>query len=415
MFQIVSVSTGEIFAAYDNGRDAGEHARAENERLRSAAIDDRVRVVRIATDDSDAWKIREQARFNNGTYKRLPWACESWVIADHFAHVSEKDSTKLAYTVDAAHGQADRQTITRVGRYLEQHYSDVLSQDEIRAWCARFDLENGKPALCLASDPDEIENVYTNGPSSCMAHKADYYTSPCHPVRVYGSGDFAVAYMRNSEGGISARAIVAPERQIFGRIYGDYDRLRLLLTEAGYSAGTDPDDWDGLRLLRIAYHDAFVAPYFDAPLSNAHDDGKFLIVDSNGELECSNTNGLSDESYFCECCEDRCGETYTVGDQQWCHYCLNNHATFCIGCAEYVSCEDIVGSDRHGDCYCDSCASDMSVCECCGHLAEDTVRTLEEETYCARCAENELVTTECGEYARNPEDCECNICQGETV
>ena len=415
MFQIVSVSTGEIFAAYDNGRDAGEHARSANEYLRSQGDADRVRVVRIATDNSDAWKVREAARFANGTYKHVPWYLEKWANPWHFAHVSERDSTKLAYTVDATHGKEDRQTITRVGRYLETHYASVLSQDEIRAWCARFDLENSKPALCFASDPDEIENVYTNGPSSCMAHRADYYNSPCHPVRVYGSGDFAVAYMRNSEGGISARAIVAPERKIHARIYGDMDRLRLLLSEAGYTAGNDIDDWSGLRLLRIEHHNVFVAPYFDYPLADVRDNGKFLIVNDGGDLECNNVNGLTDAGYYCECCEERCDETYTVGEQQWCNHCLENAATFCVGCSEYIPSEDIAGSDRHGDCYCDSCASDMSVCECCGHLAEDTVLTLEEEIYCVRCARANLETTECGEYTREPNVCECEICQGETV
>src|SRR6185503_12685840 len=105
----------------------------------------------------------------DGIYRTVPWYNEDWNNQDHFCHVSNEDSEKIAYTANAEDGAADKQTRTRPGRYLEQHYGNVLSQDEIRNWCARFTLENNKPKLLWANTADDIERVYTSGPNSCMS------------------------------------------------------------------------------------------------------------------------------------------------------------------------------------------------------------------------------------------------------
>jgi len=359
---------------------------------------------------SDEWKAREMTRFARGEYRTVPWFNEDWNNQNHFCHVANSDSEKIAYTATPEDGAADKQTRTRPGRYLSQFYSDVLSQDEIREWCARFTMENNKPKLLFATGPDEISTVYQNGPNSCMSKTLDWYESPCHPTRTYGTDDWACAYMRNPDGEISARVMVAPERKVYSRIYGDYSRLRALLEEAGYSCGNDEEDWEGLRLFRVPHRNTFVAPYFDSPMSNLRDNGEFLIVDSCGELECHETNGLANGGYFCAHCEDRCNEVYTVSGETWCEYCYENEASYCSGCGDHYHNDDMAGTDRHGEAYCNDCACDMSECHHCGYLAESTVETLENETWCQRCAEDHLEITACDTYARNPTDCDCEVC-----
>lgn len=414
MFNIMNTETGEIINSFDDGATAGRFVAERNAAFARASMTVRYRIVRqTVAAISDEWKDREKARFANGAYKTVPWYNEDWNNQDHFCHVSNDDESKIAFTATVEDGERDKQTRMNPGRYLSRYYE--LTQDEVRDWCGKFDVENNRRKLLLATTSDEIEQVYTSGPRSCMAHGTDYYNSPVHPVRVYGSGDFAVAYMRGADDGISARAIVAPERKIYSRIYGDYDRLRLLLEAEGYSCGNDRDDWDGLRLLRVPHRDTFVAPYFDPPMSNVRDNGNFLVVDCDGELECHETNGLTSESCYCERCEERCGETYTVNSEQWCQDCYESCSTYCNSCGNYYDCDDIAGTDRHDNSYCSDCASDMSICDCCNHLHEDTVETLENETYCLYCAEDELEQTACETWARNPTNCECEVCtsQGE--
>jgi len=412
MFNVIHTGTGEIVCTFDDGSTAGRFVAERNSAFAGANMATRYRIVRqTAAVVSDEWKAREHARFSDQTYRTVPWHFEAWCNQDHFCHVSNEDSEKIAYTANAADGAADKQTRTRPGRYLEQHYGNVLSQDEIRNWCARFTLENNKPKLLWANTADDIEQVYTSGPSSCMSKPGDYYESPCHPVRTYGTGDFALAYMLGSDGGVSARAIVAPGRKVYSpRIYGDYERLRPLLIEAGYTCGNDEDDWHGLKLLRIPYRDTFVAPYFDHPMSCVRDDGNHLVVDSSGDIECHETNGLANESLICANCECSCNETYTVAGEQWCGECMNDNSTYCQGCGDYYRNDDIAGTDRHGNAYCSECACDMSVCEHCGYLHEDVVETLENETWCERCADRHLAQTDCGIYAQNPHNCECETC-----
>jgi len=414
MFNVIHAETGEIVCAFDNGADAGRFVSSRNAEFAGAMMATRYRIVRQSAA-SDEWKIREQQRFFIGAYRNVPWHGETWNKPEHYCHVSNEDSEKLAFTNTPEDGARDKQTRMNPGRYLSRFYGDVLSQDQIRDWCARFSLENNKPELLFATGPDEIEQVYLNGPSSCMSHGVDWYNSPIHPVRVYGTEDFACAHILNSDGEISARAIVSPKRKVYSRIYGDFSRIHALLEEEGYTRGNDQEDWDGLRLLRVPYHDSFVAPYFDSPMSNARDNGEYLVVDCDGELECDETSGLASEGLCCSRCEDRCRETYTVGNDEWCQYCYESYSTYCSGCSNHYDIDDIAGTDRHDNAYCSDCACDMSVCDCCNHLHEDTVETLENETYCLYCAEDELEQTDCDTWARNPSNCECEICtsQGE--
>jgi hypothetical protein len=241
MFNVVVVSSGVVLNSFDNGADASEYARATNDELRRDGSDERVRVMRVAAEDN-AWKRREQGRFDYGPYVPVVWHRESWAINDHFAHISADDDSKIAFTRDGEHGRDDIQTRMNPGRYLTRYYSETLSEDDIKFWCAKWD--EGKHTLEIAMGSEQIQWVFENGPNSCMAHNASEYDSPCHPVRVYGAGDLGVAYMMDGDD-VTARCVVFPARNVHCRIYGDESRFQPLLIAAGYSRGGLTRDWDG--------------------------------------------------------------------------------------------------------------------------------------------------------------------------
>jgi hypothetical protein len=399
MFNVVVVSSGVVILPFDNGADAGEYARAWNDDSRRSGSDERVRVMQVAVEDH-SWKTRELSRFTNGVYTEVPWFRESWAIVNHFAHISADDDSKVAFTRDGEHGRNDIQTRMNPGRYLTRYHSDTLSEDDIKNWCAKFDA--GKHQMQIAMDSDEIQRVYTHGPSSCMSHAVNDYESPCHPVRVYGAGDLGVAYMED-EDRITARCIVYPARKLFSIIYGDASRLQPLLEAAGYTRGNRHDAWDGARLLRVESDESFVVPWLDPPMESVTDDGEHLIIDCSGDICCRNTSGLSEPNSRCDHCEERySGESYTVGNESWCQGCYEEDSFWCGSCDESCADDDMAGSDRHGTSYCSSCASNMSRCEHCEHLCDDDsmITTVEDTHYCEHCAERHLESTECGEYLR---------------
>jgi len=140
----------------------------------------------------------------------------------------------LAYTPSAEYGERDRTVRTKPGRYLNKFFSDVLTKKQI-AYYAEWWVRGQRPKLldlsCLpvgiAMGPDDIADVYVNGPESCM--DGSYFSDPeQHPARIYGAGDLGVAFLRKPSGDhpefakapdYIARALVWPEKKVVGRVY----------------------------------------------------------------------------------------------------------------------------------------------------------------------------------------------------
>ncbi len=136
----------------------------------------------------------------------------------------------------------------------------------------------------------------------------------------------------------SGRCVVWPEKKLYGSIYGDHSRMRLMLDAAGYTRGS----MNGARIRRIPDGRGFIMPYVDDG-DDAHDDGEYLIL-GGGALSTSNTEGVTDEGWICPNCGDREDEddsSYIEDvEESWCSYCASNNATFCNASEIYLS-------DRH--------------------------------------------------------------------
>lgn len=280
-------------------------------------------VPAIAPEDLP-WRRREQIRFIIEHYERVPWADELAAIPDHYAHLSTDKPGLIAYTQDAAKGAADIQTQIRPGRYLSRFYPQLADADVRR-------LVNGvaRPAeLVFAHTADEIEKVYLEGPTSCMSRAASEYDSPCHPVRVYGDSDLALAYAVPADRTPTARALVWPAQKRFGRIYGDDVLLQRLLGEAGYAKGS----LTGARIRRIAATEdddaQIVMPYLDDARTFGIIDDLWLCI--GGPYAATNTNGVAllEDRPKCDYCDEHCEELFDVGSDAWCDNC-REHNAFC--------------------------------------------------------------------------------------
>lgn len=420
MFGVVETSAPDVMlSTHETGALAADAAKLKNEQARelhalapnSTLL--RYRVVKLSADDSAkaAWRAREQSKFDDGTYTPLPWDWCRWANKEHYAHVSKDKALYVAFTEDDTKGIADRQTRMRPGAYLQRYYSDWLSAEDVKEWCAKYAVEHGDNELLFARTADEIEHVYTNGPTSCMSHSANEYDSPCHPVRVYAAGDLAIAYIENDDT-IQARALCWPEKKWYSRVYGYEDVLTRVLEAAGYSYHS----MQGARMKRIPYDDGFVVPYLDSVYA-ATDDGDYLIIESGGEIDCQTTNGISENYTTCA----RCGDSYDgendggyINDENWCPSCYENHTFYCEDCNETYSDDDSYHHiDGHGT-VCDSCISAYSTCDHCNEPTRDgNLNTgTEDRRYCDDCA-SDMKRTHCGLIADDENDCDCSECDDE--
>jgi len=400
------------------------------------------------------WKAREFSRFVSGEYRRLPWEDEEWWVecgaihVDHYAHLSVERDSKIAFTVDAAKGAADRQTRMKPGRYLNRYFGGVLSPERIRDLASTIDLAEGTIGYEIAMTPDDIEQVYRDGPRSCMSGEK------AHSCSVYGAGDLGVAYVGEGDD-ISARVLVWPAKKIYSRVYGDDSRLVPLLREAGYSSAGRMG-FAGARLLRVEHENsgAYDAPYFDGnERASVSECGEFFILGADGD-SLGSTSGLiggtcchecgevvdeddsvyalentwcescaQDSLFYCEGCDEYAHNDDAVHvrgcDSYYCSYCADNVAFSCVGCNEYNSNDDCHIVD--GDSLCETCFDDSGATECeeCGNSSTScvTVHTEGEATMaCESCAgEYWTECDECGEWRHDTQDwkrgCEsCDEC-----
>lgn len=314
------------------------------------------RLVKVVEFDDPDWKRRERVRLKY-EYMAVPWADKSWSKSGdaelHFPHVAAGDTTKIAFTENEKKGRQDIQLRMKPGRYLKRFFGAILSGDEIESWAQKWAaLEQVE--IKFAKTADEIEEVYCNGPHSCMAYSPEEFSSKCHPVRVYGDSDLQVAYMIRDER-ITARVLVWPEKKKYSVVYGDKGRLVPKLEELGYTSGC----LEGARIRKISDGSSFVMPYIDELYSVSDCDGDWFSL--GGGISADNTNGLSDYGRPCDNCGDNYDDDDEGGyvdsrDESWCPSCYEN-TFYCSYTHEQIADADGIElddgelvSERHFEC-----------------------------------------------------------------
>ena len=273
------------YGTFDKGADAAKASKAAAAVLGGAKVQCR----RIA--QAGDWRAAMTKRFETGELKPLPEKWDLTPITDHFAHISSQDSSLVGYIDTEEHGIIYKVTVLTPGRYISRFYPSV-DDNKRRHLIAAIDPSG---EIYYATTPDEIEDVYKDGPSSCMDGEHCFDELPVWPTQPYGAGDLAVAYTKNKDGDIQSRSVCWPEKKLFGRIYGDFQRMKAAFEAEGYTSMRDDNTvhgnkklqvFIGAKLLKIPTenHDhEYVMPYFD-DIKVAIDMGDHFVTAEQGEL-----------------------------------------------------------------------------------------------------------------------------------
>lgn len=272
-----------------------------------------------------------------------PWGDHAWFqekwpdIAEHMIGRSDKHPGLLSYYQTEDKRAADVRTPIKPGKYLRKFFGEVLDEEQIQSLGIEFAEWAGPTVIKITADADEIEEVYTNGPRSCMSSPGDHYSGPEHPSRVYAGPDLGVAYV-GTLSKPSARAVVWPDKKLHSVIYGDYHRMESALKELGYKEG----DMDGARVQRIEHGDRFVMPYVDG-IDYFDDDGDYLIL-GRGGTGCKLTSGVSERAHRCTECGDSISDDEAVYveavEGHVCEHCRDHEFFYCEVAGEHVRAED---------------------------------------------------------------------------
>ena len=378
--------------------------------------------------DSAFWVYRECARFHFDHYSpplfleqlhRLGLLDKSlwW----HFPHISTTEPGLVAYTPSPEYGRADRQVRTKVGRYLQQFYGEVLTQEQIRS------MANGVKGFTfhMSKERSDFKAVYEDSSGdrgqtgSCMAgsNVGDVY-GDYHPAEVYASGDFAITWLTDHiTNELVARAVLAyPDKPNDGghfvRLYGDEAcSLHDMLTAKGYEKR--PEYASGLRLLVLTDdNDNYLMPYIDGGERNVSMmKGSWIIGSCQGEHHhiASSQSGIYEGGYECGCCGNRTDQREE--DMAYSDYhdirigeCCLDEYTYCYsrhGDRDYIESSSVVYCETDGEHYHDRHLDEHGIVFC---EYEDVYRS-----------EDECVQSPSGEYMGQDDAVRVELADGDEV
>ena len=375
----------------------------------------------------------------------------------HWVHVSvhPEKPDMIAYTRSLKDGMRDRQVRVKLGRYLVQTFGDRLSDQKIAQLVAQHNEHQcEKLRWHIAMTPKRIETVYQRGPNSCMSKPRRYFDfrinddHDAHPTSIYGAGDLGVAFLWRG-GRITARALVWPERKVYGRVYGDSERLCRALHEAGYQdeadhrkaifdAGGDQfvdGGFNGARLLKLEVDDVLVAPYMDEEYgiqrlhSNvAYANSGFAMMTMRYDDACAMTNGLStDHGDPCSECGDNTPpdeQFHTHDGEMICDHCRSMNYFWCEDTDELYHIDELVRTYDHRCISQEAYENGYFTCEDTDEVyPNDMLIVTHDHKYICRSAyENDYFTcSDCGEVYPNEDanvcphtgEVRCNDCHAE--
>ncbi len=288
-----------------------------------------------------SWQTREENRFVRGDYRSVPWIGQIWYyrIREHYVHICLTDPTMVSFTISDLHGQSDRKTTMRAGKYLRRYYPR-LADLEISTYCATF--KSISRELKLATTREEIKDVYLNGPSSCMSYA--FPDLDAHPSEMYASGDLGIFYIENPVTAIASGAnriaarclarIDKPKHIALNTAYGDYETLQAVLRNEGIPQ-ENGTYFEGARLLKEEVaDDVYLCPYVDAYYQGGlHEDSIKIGHYQTNQVDLQITSGLTGNVFFCEGCDRTLPQTEQHQDH-YCASCFEDNYFDCAECGE---------------------------------------------------------------------------------
>lgn len=252
-------------------------------------------------------------------------------------HDSKEGNHRVAYTRDERYGEADRQLVTTVPKYLARHFP-AISSSTIRDIAARY----VEAKMGIVRTMPEMLDIIENGPSSCMSGDEDGFSrsNGHHPYEAYDPQyGWHMAYVK--EGDVyTGRAVLNEDTWVrtyrsndSGSGYSQADdRLNVWLKDQGYRKVSG---WSGHMLKRIdaSNNCGFVAPYLDGDDKDVDvcRDRLEIVGNGCGEYNCTNQEGDAEERSpcRCSCCGARTREDDLCsigrhGDESVCQHCYEN-------------------------------------------------------------------------------------------
>ena len=305
----------------------------------------------MTSNDISNAQERESKRMRDGTYKAIPqWFLEdvsekySYYLAvkmkhAFYAHIAS-DGVSIAFTPNQEKLVADRQVVSKIGRFISKTYNPYAKENNLQPISAENiaaisnlwrTAVNEQPAQLMYAEQsrDAIAEVYTNSPNSCMSSDTDeFYTGGIHPTEVYATDDIKLAYIKRGLR-ITARCLINKTNDQYTRIYGDSATMKPLLKALNLTSG----DLTGARLLRIdnTQESGLVMPYLDGECAiYSTNSDEYVKVGRGVEHlgQADSTQGMLEDHGMC--CDD-CGD-HTHED--CIHYIESNDRHVCESCVD---------------------------------------------------------------------------------
>lgn len=256
-------------------------------------------------------------------------------------HISEGDPSRLAYTRDERAGEADRQTVTTIGKYLTRHFSE-MTDHKVRDLAALY----GSNGECkFVHTMAEMLHHLLRGPSSCMSTDRQHTcvdNELRHPYEVYDPSLGWHMAVRLEFGKTVGRALCHGKMFVRSYKYNPSgggspadETLEAWLEQQGYDKECR---WDGQKIMHYETRGGdTLAPFIDGEDKYAAKYGDYLVLtdDSGAEYQCDNTCGTASDNNRtpCEDCGDRVddGDGYWVGPHEEtmvCQSCCNHNYTY---------------------------------------------------------------------------------------
>lgn len=239
-------------------------------------------------------------------------------------HKAETDPNRLAYTRDERSGEADRQTVTTIGKYLTRHFSSAPDY-VIRDIVAQHTYAG---QITYTNDRDTMVCAVVDGPASCMSktfliHGEDghYY----HPYAVYDPELGWGMVIRKDGDEVLGRCLVwtgeeageyvkhwvrSYKREKNERSHsGSDEAIEMWLKANGY---TRQGSWDGKEIKEVRTRDGdYLMPYIDGNVQRVELTSRGMFINDDGDIDATNTGGTS--SYGRDICA-HCGARYNSED-----------------------------------------------------------------------------------------------------
>lgn len=256
------------------------------------------------------WLITQYGGITIGEEGREYWARQlSRVSAAGFQlHYIDHDGPWVAGFLNLDDACKMRFRRIRLGAYLkEQGMQDGVIRDRVE----KAKQEVAGANFTAYPNDTRWEDVYTDGPGSCMASEAHEYEcwDDLHPVDAYsssyhGSGDNSLCLIvsRDAEGNNTGRGILNLQRGSIVRWYGDAVAERVLLRQQ-----VTVDDgycMEGSWLALLEKGSRFIHPYVDGSLSYGKADGNRVYIMGDHDHPCLQETGGSSYLGDTEYCID---------------------------------------------------------------------------------------------------------------